>query len=590
LLRGISAAAILSIVQIAQMEHCQKGDNRTETLRWLLAIFRPDFNENVHYALVKGLGTLLKERTEDKALSFQTDFTLVGIDDEKVLLQALETLDSDNSDSRVLIEAVADLKAYSDGLMDLALGTTRRIAGGKWPIRHVIGVFCTNITFAGDHPRAVLMAEHLFGRVHAVSSKIFETEKEDLFNGLKIMREFIGIDRMPVLLPFLTLGDVVRRVRVIEMASALEMEFSHELLGIFAHCLLSEIDNGAVSSGQSFLDDIIQHELLEHRIKHIHGTPYETSKVLRFLRDIFKPLAEDGSAQQHVVMRLTQLHEERQDAIREEDHTEDEKEGEIDIEAVTDIEAIIQDTETVSLENLATLVKDFTPEMLTTPQSNVKLLDLYCAARLWANTGLIQNNTAKGAIDSLALSDVQSAGSEFLIQQETSKYIAECLAVSVSDAQSMRYTDAFRSITEPWKSEYASADGRWDQNISKLMQDKMLGRIFFKYVLLFVRKQLASSVFGTVGSPADETINQLVDNIQQWQTSDPGEILEKIFLLKELRIGTRSQDFPTWTGQVSSVTQTVSAEKVSLFWNRVAYIYILTHTHTHIHTHNIHSM
>ena len=154
----------------------------------------------------------------------------------------------------------------------------------------------------------------------------------------------------------------------------------------------------------------------------------------------------------------------------------------------------------------------------------------------------------------------------------------------------MRYTDAFRSITEPWKSEYASADGRWDQNISKLMQDKMLGRIFFNYVLLFVREQSSSSIFGTVGSPADETINQLVDNIQQWQTSDPGERLEKLFLLKELRIGTRSQDFPTWTGQVSSVTQTVSAEKVSLFWNRVAYIYILTHTHTHIQTHNIHSM
>lgn len=46
-------------------------------------------------------------------------------------------------------------------------------------------------------------------------------------------------------------------------------------------------------------------------------------------------------------------------------------------------------------------------------------------------------------------------------------------------------------------------------------------------------------------------------------TSDVTEQLEKQFLPKELRIGKRSQEFPTWTGLVSSAVSKIPAPSMS---------------------------
>jgi len=114
----------------------------------------------------------------------------------------------------------------------------------------------------------------------------------------------------------------------------------------------------------------------------------------------------------------------------------------------------------------------------------------------------------------------------------------------------VRYTDAFSVITVPWNSEYSEMENdRWDKAVLKLMQDKMLGRIFFKHVLSLIGQRQ--------GAMAVIEMKTFESDIQQWQPSDATGQLEKQFLLKELRIGKRSQQFPTWTGLVSAQTQTI---------------------------------
>lgn len=72
----------------------------------------------------------------------------------------------------------------------------------------------------------------------------------------------------------------------------------------------------------------------------------------------------------------------------------------------------------------------------------------------------------------------------------------------------MCYEDACSAIMEPWKSEYTKQDnGRWDQAVS-LMQDTMLGRIFFKHVLLLIRERQ--------GALAGSELTSLEANLQ-WQ-------------------------------------------------------------------------
>jgi len=81
------------------------------------------------------------------------------------------------------------------------------------------------------------------------------------------------------------------------------------------------------------------------------------------------------------------------------------------------------------------------------------------------------------------------------------------------------------------------------------MQDETLGlgRLFFTIVLRHVEQNIQSSP-----DTAIEELKQLEGKIEQWQTSDASEQLEKRFLLKELHIGCRSQKIPTWTGLVSA--------------------------------------
>jgi len=449
----------------------------------------------------------------------------------------------------------------------------------------------------------VILAENLFGRVHVVSSETFTIEAGDLFDGLEAICKIIKIDRLPLLLPFLKSGEVLQRARVIEMAADLEMNFARESLVDFASCLLSGMCSGIGSEGQCLLDGLMQHELEEYKIKLVRASEeskialmraplLETSDILRFLLDTMTPVAESGSCPQKVVIQLNvfgQSHEKdkRQSELHSARHqprfqhesagarkieqapnpqptvervldaevqsnqsqeTSIHQKSDVPVSKLIPVAVIIQscqqDIQKVSLQSLSDLVTQFNPKMLKASKSKANLLHLYCAARLWANTDLIQ--------------------------QVTAKCIAGCL--KLSDEESVSYENAFSTITEPWKFEYSDReDNRWHEAVPELMQNKILGRIFFRYVLSFIRERqsrmLAMARSTTDG--ADEML-LLEKDIQQWKVAyingkdDPGELLEKQFLLKELRIGKRSQEFPTWSGMVYSQTGSASMTQTTV--------------------------
>ena len=93
-----------------------------------------DQSEGIRFALVAGLGTLLEgvEQTETK-----DGIMLVEAEDEPVLISALK-----KSANREVVEALADLKAFSDVLMDWVSNESSLIAEGVWPMRHLLHVFC----------------------------------------------------------------------------------------------------------------------------------------------------------------------------------------------------------------------------------------------------------------------------------------------------------------------------------------------------------------------------------------------------------------------------------------------------------------
>ena len=189
----------------------------------------------------------------------------------------------------------------------------------------------------------------------------------------------------------------------------------------------------------------------------------------------------------------------------------------------------------LSLETLALAVTTFTPKMLKTcTLDDENSLDLYCAAKLWETSGLIQ----RGDIyKRLSPSDAQSL---------------------VAEGRLKTAEDAFRNLMalrSPWITGYEHKDGRWEQAVCNMMQDRTLGLgpLLFTMLLLYVQQTIQ-------GNPdtAIEKLKLLEDKLEQWQTSDAGQQLEQRFLLKEIRIGCRCQQLPTWTGLVS-----VEAERLA---------------------------
>jgi len=144
------AAAILSVVQIAQMDHCQEGTGREDTLRWVLDLLGAGEEkatsgdplgageeDDTQFVLVKSLGTCLKGVGNDGAADC---IMLSSQDEQQIFVWLYRTLHNKKCSIRGQSEVLADFNAYLQGLLDWVL-LESLIERGKWSLRHV-KLFC----------------------------------------------------------------------------------------------------------------------------------------------------------------------------------------------------------------------------------------------------------------------------------------------------------------------------------------------------------------------------------------------------------------------------------------------------------------
>jgi hypothetical protein len=201
-------------------------------------------------------------------------------------------------------------------------------------------------------------------------------------------------------------------------------------------------------------------------------------------------------------------------------------------------------SEHLSLEGLAAAVEDFTPRDLSTRvRQPEKPLTLYCAARLWATSGLMQ--------------------------ERTSEEIAAWL--SLSEAMAKEAEDAFsnlQGLKEPWVSGHGCKDGRWLQHVLKGMRNEAqcLGRFIFTSFLEYIRERQMEDT-------SRSGIEEIEQHVKQWQPSYARGQLEQQLLLKELRIGRRSQELPSWTGVVlvMPIKEDTALSEATFQYEKVSY-------------------
>jgi hypothetical protein len=520
------AAAVLSLVQMAQMDHCRKGNGRSDTLQWLLSMLTLDQSADICFALVAGLGTLLKglERTESKH-----EIMLVAAEDVPLLLGALK-----KSANGVVVEAVADLKAYSDRLMDWALKESSLIAEGVWPMRHLLHVFCFKTATSGNHHRAEELGQQLFGRVHAMSEEVFEKEQDDVLEGLNMICQTMRDDRLPLFLNLLKIGEVKQRSRVMQVAAELGMQFvskSRESLDTLAQALLSDVVEGCtladLMEGGSLLTVLLRDE---SDCK--HESLRESSKVFVYLLESFGPASDQGiDAPKRVVDFLVEFEKNHLSSaaaaataagnrnetktIEKSDETNPEEKRAKDKEHSEDL----------SLESLAAAVEDFTTRDLRRRiRQPEKPVNLYCAARLWATSGLMQERTSEEIAGWLSLSEAMAKEAEDVFSN-------------------------LQGLKEPWVSGHGCKDGRWLQHVLEGMRDATLclGRFMFTSFLEYIRERQC-----IMKDKSRSGIEEIEEQVKDWKPSGTRGQLEQQLLLKEVRIGRRSQELPSWTGVVST--------------------------------------
>jgi len=107
---------------------------------------------------------------------------------------------------------------------------------------------------------------------------------------------------------------------------------------------------------------------------------------------------------------------------------------------------------------------------------------------------------------------------------------------------------ALRALDDPWFEGYGTKGGVWEKKVVGALRTKTLGRFVFGMLLSYIKNQVAR-----VHEGAMEALGALGKEIQAWDCeADQEKQLERNFLLKELRIGRRAQELPTWAGLVNT--------------------------------------
>ncbi len=111
--------------------------------------------------------------------------------------------------------------------------------------------------------------------------------------------------------------------------------------------------------------------------------------------------------------------------------------------------------------------------------------------------------------------------------------------------------DAFtnlQGLKEPWVSGHGCKDDRWLQHVFEGMRNETqcLGRFMFTSLLEYIRERQFS-----MKDMSRSGIEEIEEQVKEWQPFGARGQLEQQLLLKEVRIGRRSQELPSWTGVVS---------------------------------------
>jgi len=213
-------AAIFSITQVAQMDYC---DGRTATLEWILTILNEEAEllESIHFAVVTGLGTLLKGGSNN------LDCLVLTQIDEDLILKTLA-----RKECLALMHAISDLNIYSDGLVSWLLGnfTSHPITEGVWPSRHLL-LMCDKIVVAKDFYRASRMGNLLLSRLHSLTflpKSGSQTEGAICLDALAKIQKLIENEQSLDVQPFLETGTVQQRIGVLKAVMDLNIFFEIE--------------------------------------------------------------------------------------------------------------------------------------------------------------------------------------------------------------------------------------------------------------------------------------------------------------------------------------------------------------------------
>jgi len=183
----------------------------------------PDVLKDIQFALIKGLSSLLQE--VDKIEKQVEECIVLSTVNEDVLLQKLE-----HTDNLEVAEAIADLRLFSDGIVDWLLSDVRSllISDGKWPICHVLLICEKTAVAAGAsfHERASKLAKLLIGRVHSPNFK--RLEHETLFQALTKLVDAQGLRKFAfhsALHTVMQTGKVDQRIRVLRVLNKAKIPF-----------------------------------------------------------------------------------------------------------------------------------------------------------------------------------------------------------------------------------------------------------------------------------------------------------------------------------------------------------------------------
>jgi hypothetical protein len=244
---------------------------------------------------------------------------------------------------------------------------------------------------------------------------------------------------------------------VIKVAAEVSMRVereSSESLERLAQVLLSDVIEGCtlrdLLQGGSWLAALLRDE---SKVK--HESLRESSKVFRYLVDSLGPASEEGLvAPKRVVDWLLEFENLSKEMSRKRQESNQEEKGgkeeeSLEQKTMDPLSKMIEEeaqTEHISDTYLAGVVEDFAPRDLLkdTPKRHAERpLHLYCAARLWAASGLIQTSD-EAITDWLSLSSSKLKG----------------------------YKERFEALRKPGMTAHAQKHDRWEENMPEIMRDE----------------------------------------------------------------------------------------------------------------------